>query len=68
MSTAKKPKKLKTAPAVVQPTGTVTRTFSLRRNVDAAIRRKSAENYDPSVSATVNRLLAQGLGLAPQQG
>lgn len=67
MPTAKKQKKLKTTRAIEQSTGTVTRTFSLRINVDAAVRRKSAENYDPSISATVNRLLAQGLGLIPRQ-
>ena len=67
MPTAKKPKKIKTARAIEQSMGTVTRTFSLRINVDAAVRRKSDENYDPSVSATVNRLLAQGLGLTPRQ-
>ena len=43
--------------------GTVTRTFSLRLQVDEALRAENGTNFDPSLSATVNRLLARGLGL-----
>lgn len=44
-------------------TRTVTRTFSLRLQVDEALRAENGTNFDPSLSATVNRLLARGLGL-----
>lgn len=44
-------------------TGTITRTFSLRLQVDEALRAENGTNFDPSLSATVNRLLARGLGL-----
>lgn len=59
----------KEAPKIpTKTTGTVTRTFSLRLQVDEALRAENGTNFDPSLSATVNRLLARGLGLTAPRG
>ena len=59
----KKPTTKKAPKIPAKTTGTVTRTFSLRLQVDEALRAENGTNFDPSLSATVNRLLARGLGL-----